>query len=220
MLIVNPSPSNPCGSNFSRQHLLDILAFAAEHFIPVITDEIYGELVFEGEHFYPLANLNASLPPSPGPVPIITICGLAKRWLVPGWRVGWTLVHDPAERFGFPIRQKLKDCASVALAPCALVQAALPSILRDTPPSFYKHVRTVVERNAALCADRLGHIKGLKVVRPRGSLYMLVGVDTDQFEGVADEWDFVQKLVWEEAVFPVPGKVKHVPHLCVRRGRS
>jgi tyrosine aminotransferase len=214
----HPSPSNPCGSNFSRQHLLDILAFAAAHYLPVITDEIYGELVFAGEHFYPLANLNASharnadptasaSAPAPS-VPVLTVGGLAKRWLVPGWRMGWILVHDPEARFGFPVRQKLKDVATVALAPSSITQAALPAILRDTPRAFYEHVRGVVEGNARACTERLARVEGLKVVEPKGSLYMMVGVDTSKFEGIADEWDFVQKLVWEEAVFPVPGRVR------------
>lgn len=126
---------------------------------------------------------------------------------MPGWRLGWILAHDPAGHFGFDVRQKLKDVATLALAPCALTQGALPRILSETPREFYEHVVRVVEHNALLVADRLAHVDGLKIVRPRGSLYLMVGVDTSKFEGVVDEWDFVQKLVWEEAVFPVPGKV-------------
>lgn len=45
-LLIN-NPSNPNGSNFSKQHLLDILAFAHKHKLPVISDEVYGELLRE-----------------------------------------------------------------------------------------------------------------------------------------------------------------------------
>ena len=45
-------------------------------------------MVFEGEIFYSLASLSTS-------VPILTCGGLAKRFLVPGWRVGWVIVHHP-----------------------------------------------------------------------------------------------------------------------------
>ena len=43
-IIVN-NPSNPCGSVYSRQHLLDILAVAEKHRVPIISDEIYDEMV-------------------------------------------------------------------------------------------------------------------------------------------------------------------------------
>jgi tyrosine aminotransferase len=165
----------------------------------VISDEIYGEMVFAGETFTPLAALNAA---RPAPVPLLTVGGLAKRWLVPGWRIGWILIHDPADRFSFPLRTVLKDACAIALAPSSITQAAVPAILRDTPPAFYRAAMAVVEANARLVQERLDAIEGLRVVRPRGSLYVLVGVDAAAFAGITDEWDFVQRLVWEEAVFP------------------
>lgn len=36
-------------------------------------------------------------------VPILSCGGLAKRWLVPGWRMGWILVHDRNEVFGHAV---------------------------------------------------------------------------------------------------------------------
>ena len=78
--ILLNNPSNPCGSNYSMQHLLDVLKIAEKHRIPIISDEIYANMVFEGEQFFPLASLSKN-------VPILTCGGLAKRYLVPGWRV-------------------------------------------------------------------------------------------------------------------------------------
>jgi len=90
--IVVTNPSNPCGSVYSKQHLLDILAIAERHFLPIIGDEIYGGLVFKGQHFYSLASLSKS-------VPILSCGGTAKKYLVPGWRVGWILIYDKNETF-------------------------------------------------------------------------------------------------------------------------
>ena len=90
--IVVANPSNPCGSVYSKQHLLDILAVAEKHFLPIIADEIYNDLVFKGQHSYQIASLSKN-------VPILSCGGIGKKYLVPGWRVGWILIHDRNDRF-------------------------------------------------------------------------------------------------------------------------
>jgi tyrosine aminotransferase len=69
--------------------LLGILAVAERHCVPIISDEIYGTMAFQNSPcpFIPLASLTAT-------VPVIAVGGLAKQFLVPGWRCGWAMVHD------------------------------------------------------------------------------------------------------------------------------
>ena len=43
-MVVN-NPSNPCGSVYSKQHLLDLLAIAEKHSVPIIADEVYAGMV-------------------------------------------------------------------------------------------------------------------------------------------------------------------------------
>ena len=43
-IIVN-NPSNPCGSVYSREHLIDILNIAERYRLPIIADEVYGDMV-------------------------------------------------------------------------------------------------------------------------------------------------------------------------------
>lgn len=43
-IIVN-NPSNPCGSVYSRQHLLEILAVAERKKVPIIADDVYAGMV-------------------------------------------------------------------------------------------------------------------------------------------------------------------------------
>ncbi|PKU35302.1 tyrosine aminotransferase [Limosa lapponica baueri] len=91
-LIVN-NPSNPCGSVFSKSHLQKILAVASRQCVPILADEIYGDMVFADCKYEPIATLSTN-------VPILSCGGLAKRWLVPGWRMGWILIHDRRDIFG------------------------------------------------------------------------------------------------------------------------
>jgi tyrosine aminotransferase len=46
-LLVN-NPSNPCGSNYSKQHLLEIVKVAEKHNLIIISDEVYAHMAFEG----------------------------------------------------------------------------------------------------------------------------------------------------------------------------
>lgn len=47
-IIIN-NPSNPCGSVFSKRHLLQILQLAEKHRLPIIADEIYDKFIFSPE---------------------------------------------------------------------------------------------------------------------------------------------------------------------------
>ena len=80
------NPSNPCGSNYSADHLRAVADVARRHRLPVIADEIYGRCVFNGV-FTPLHTVS-------GDVPVLSVGGIAKEFVVPGWRLGWLVFHD------------------------------------------------------------------------------------------------------------------------------
>ena len=54
----------------------------------VIADEVYEHIVFGRNPFVRMA-VFASL------VPVLTLSSLSKRWIVPGWRIGWLVTTDP-----------------------------------------------------------------------------------------------------------------------------
>ncbi len=49
MIVVN-SPANPTGGLFTREDMTRIAELAVEHDLIVLADEIYGRIVYEGEH--------------------------------------------------------------------------------------------------------------------------------------------------------------------------
>jgi tyrosine aminotransferase len=61
----------------------------------VIADEVYGHLAFGDNPFVPMGVFGSI-------VPVITLGSLSKRWIVPGWRLGWFVTNDPSGTFRKP----------------------------------------------------------------------------------------------------------------------
>jgi tyrosine aminotransferase len=74
-ILVN-NPSNPTGAVYSREHLSRIVALAERFRLPIIADEIYGDLTFGDRPFHPMADVAASMGYE---VPIVTASGLGKQ---------------------------------------------------------------------------------------------------------------------------------------------
>ncbi|XP_042897792.2 tyrosine aminotransferase isoform X1 [Parasteatoda tepidariorum] len=165
-IIIN-NPSNPCGSVFPKYHLEAILGVAARRCVPIIADEIYEDFVFRGQVFYPIASLSTD-------VPILSCGGLTKKFLVPGWRMGWILIHDRQNIFGKEVRRGLQALSQRIIGSNTIVQGALPAILRDTPETFFEDCIEIVQRNAVLAYSIIAEVPGLKPVMPAGAMYMMV----------------------------------------------
>jgi tyrosine aminotransferase len=77
-------------------------------------------------------------------VPVLTTGGIAKRYMAPGWRLGWVLVHDRQGLFAH-VRTGLVRLAQIVLGANSLVQAALPALLEATPASYYAECNKQLE---------------------------------------------------------------------------
>ncbi|XP_051952641.1 tyrosine aminotransferase-like [Xyrauchen texanus] len=203
-LIVN-NPSNPCGSVFPKEHLQKILSVASRNCIPILADEIYGDMVFPGCDFHPMAPLSID-------VPILSCGGLAKRWLVPGWRMGWVLIHDRNNNFGTGIHEGLVKLSQRILGPCTVVQGALEVILNNTPPEFYQSTISFLKSNAEICFSELSTVPGLNPVMPSGAMYIMVGIEMEHFPEFQNDVEFTERLVTEQSVFCLPATAFEYPN--------
>lgn len=197
--IVINNPSNPCGSVFSRDHILDILDIAARYYVPIIADEIYEHMVFPGRTFHSLASLSTE-------VPILSCSGLTKRFLVPGWRMGWIIIHDRQNVLEAEIRKGLHCLSQRIIGSNTIIQGALPKILRKTPQKFFDDVIHILYSHSKLAYNCIAKIPGLQPIMPDGAMYMMVYIDLPCFPEFNSDLEFVQRLLVEESVFCLPGQ--------------
>jgi tyrosine aminotransferase len=107
--IVINNPSNPTGAVYTTTHLQQIVHLCQQYCIPIIADEIYGDLIFPTRPLptNPMYLDKSSDPHSPKfvsvaqiaaqmgrIVPVITASGIGKQFLLPGWRIGWICFQD------------------------------------------------------------------------------------------------------------------------------
>merc|ERR1712036_3411 len=102
----------------SKSHLQDIVKVAEEAGLCIIADEIYANMAFGGLEFTYCSEVSQN-------VPVFSVGGIAKRYVAPGWRLGWFVVHNRANRVGPALRESLTAMCQRILGPCGPVQGAL-----------------------------------------------------------------------------------------------
>lgn len=130
-ILVN-NPSNPCGSVFSREHLKKIVDIAERNYVPIIADEIYEHFVFPGSEHVAVSSLAEN-------VPVLSCGGLTKRFLVPGWRMGWIVIHDRNGVLG-EVSTGIRNLSTRILGSNTIIQGAIPDILEHTPQCFFDDI--------------------------------------------------------------------------------
>ncbi|KAL7588020.1 hypothetical protein Lser_V15G40549 [Lactuca serriola] len=88
VIMVIIKPGNPCGNVFTHQHLKKVAEIARNLRILVISDEVYDHIAFGKNPFVSMGHFGSI-------VPVVTLGCLSKRFIVPGWRLGWLVTHDP-----------------------------------------------------------------------------------------------------------------------------
>ncbi|KAK4782285.1 hypothetical protein SAY86_016387 [Trapa natans] len=198
MVIINPG--NPCGNVYSQHHLRKIAETAQKLRILVIADEVYGHLAFGDTPFVPMGRYGSISP-------VLTLGSLSKRWIVPGWRLGWFVTTDPSGMFRKPkVVERIKKYFDILGGPATFMQAAVPRILEQTEASFFKKTINILKHNSDACYSRIKDIPCLSCLqKPSGSMAMMVKINLSLLEDIRDDIDFCFKLAREESVIILPG---------------
>ncbi|KAA8523939.1 hypothetical protein F0562_010362 [Nyssa sinensis] len=199
MVIINPG--NPCGNVYSYQHLNKIAETAKKLKILVIADEVYGHLAFGAKPFVPMGVFGSV-------VPVLTLGSLSKRWIVPGWRLGWFVTSDPTSVFKNPqIVERIKKYFDICGAPATFIQAAVPRILEQTQVSFFMKTINILKQTSDICCDRIKEIPCITYpYKPEGSMVVMVKLNLSLLKDISDDIDFCFKLAKEESVIILPGQ--------------
>jgi len=156
LLILN-SPANPTGGVIPGPDLERVAGLAIEHDFVVLADEIYAELIYEGEH--------VSIASFPGMAErTVILDGFSKTYAMTGWRLGYGLF--PPEMVG-PISKLMinsASCTSVAVQRAGIEALTGP---QDEVAGF----REAFRNRRELIVDGLNAIDGLSCVLPRGAFY-------------------------------------------------
>lgn len=184
-LIMLNNPCNPTGAVFPRETVEALAAFAEEHDLYVVSDEIYEVMVFEGAH-EPIAQFDTA-------GRVVTVFGFSKTYAMTGWRLGYAVAPVPIAELIMRLQEPLVSCASTISQKAAEAALGLPSEVAAAMRDAYRDRRDSV-------VDILGGAKLLPFV-PQGAFYALV----DLREVGLDSYAMAHELLREERVATAPG---------------
>jgi alanine-synthesizing transaminase len=202
--IVVINPNNPTGAVYSREVCEAIARLAESRKLVVFCDEIYDQMTYDGVEHVPMATLVRD-------TVCCTMSGLSKIYRACGYRVGWAAFSGNLRGAGdylqaLELLSSLRLCSNVPAQ--WAVQTALggyQSIKELMAPGgrLYESRRAIVD---ATRASQFLHLKA-----PKGSMYALVRVKTDELPDFDDQ-TFALDLLEQKHVLLAPGASFNVPY--------
>jgi alanine-synthesizing transaminase len=167
IMLINPD--NPTGMVYPVETLERIVAIARKYDQFLIADEVYNNVVYNGQQTVPLSDVIGS-------VPAIAMKGISKEFPWPGSRCGWIEVYNYGKDSRFDkymntiLTSKMNEVCSTTLP-----QKTIPAIMSHPEYQGYLAERTArYERMSNITFNFLKEVPGLMVNRTNGAFYMAV----------------------------------------------
>ena len=184
--IILNYPSNPTGASYSESELKAIAKTIRRLGLFVISDEIYGELTYEGQH--------TAFPSLPGMKErTLYLNGFSKAFAMTGWRIGYAAGPKDVIEAINKIHQYTIMCAPI------MSQWAACEVLRN-PEALISQMKKEYERRRNYVVGALKDI-GLDCIHPSGAFYAFASIRRTNLDSVT----FAKKLLETEKVAVVPG---------------
>ena len=185
-ILIMPFPNNPTGAIMEKEDLEKIAEIVTEKDLFVISDEIYCELTYKGEH-----TTIASLPGMKERTVLIN--GFSKSYAMTGWRLGYAAAPKEILKQMLKIHQFAIMCAPTTS------QYAAISALKNGDEDV-QNMRESYNQRRRYLVNALREM-GLDCFEPYGAFYVFPSIK--KFGMTSDE--FATRLLKEEKVAVVPG---------------
>jgi len=189
LVLINPN--NPTGSQYTREILEEIVELGLKHNFVIFADETYEKLILDGDEHISIASLSND-------APIVTMNGLSKAYLVPGYRMAWAVITGRKEDLSSYIDaiHKLLRARLCAVTPLQyIIKPAL-----EGPQDHLEEMRRKLLRRRDITHERLNAIPGVSCVKSTAAFYAFPSLDIKE----SDE-EFVADLIRETGVVVVHG---------------
>lgn len=185
-ILVLPFPNNPTGAVMTKEDLQEIVDVIIEKDLYVVSDEIYSELTYCGNH--------VSIASFPGMKErTVVINGFSKSYAMTGWRLGYACAPKVILEQMLKIHQFAIMCA-----PTTSQYAAVEALRNGDEDVEKMRVAYNQRRNYLMRAFK---DMGLQCFEPFGAFYVFPSIK--EFGMTSDE--FAGRLLQEEKVAVVPG---------------
>ncbi|MFP3949841.1 MAG: aminotransferase class I/II-fold pyridoxal phosphate-dependent enzyme [Candidatus Micrarchaeia archaeon] len=196
LVIINPN--NPTGAVTPLKVLRELGDIAAEHDLPIFTDEVYDHVILdEDAEMHKMKDVVKD-------IPVFSGNSLSKNFFYPGARTGYVAIHNDSE--GKFLDAFTRMCNQRLSVNWEFQRGAIEAY-RNGFGFNGPYLEKLRKRRDILCR-RINEIPGLSVASPRAAMYGFVKVDG--YKG--SDWDFVYQLLREEAVLVVPGSAFYKNH--------
>ena len=197
-VIIN-SPSNPTGSVWSNETIINILGLAKKNEWVVISDECYERLVFEGE-FTSAEKLNEYHQIGAN---VITCMSMSKTYSMTGWRIGYAFGEKSIINAMSKIQSQATSCAN------SIGQAASVEALTGDQ-SVVEMMRDKFKERRNLMVELLNKLPSVSCDLPGGAFYAFPDFSSyigKSFRGktIKDSFDLADIFLNEAKVVTVPG---------------
>jgi aspartate aminotransferase len=186
LLIIN-SPANPTSGVLNREEIGRIAELAVAHDLIVLADEIYSEILYEGEH--------VSIATFPGMKErTIILDGFSKTYAMTGWRLGYGAMPVEFAEVVTKLMVNSNSCTSMA------VQKAGVEALTG-PQDDVKRMIAAFKGRRDLIVNGLNAIPGVTCLRPKGAFYAFPNISAT---GLSSK-EFADYLLSEHGVAAIAG---------------
>jgi aspartate aminotransferase len=197
-LLIICNPSNPTGSVYSKEELIELVEVIRNKNILILSDEIYEKLVYDDFKYFSFASIDENIKER-----TITINGCSKTYSMTGWRIGYAAANK--EIINAMAKYQSHNTGNAS----SISQLAALEALTGNQDSV-SFAQNEFEKRRNYFWNELISIEGISCYKPKGAFYFfpnvqsLFGKSVDSFV-IQNSIDFSTFLLRYAKVATVPG---------------